>query len=395
MLLYFNACEYKTHTEKVMSRPFQMPRFSDLDKLIYFNRTAAFMHLVFFIVIFFYTKRQQQYQLHMDSTFYSTVSLPSIYSAQVGSVQTNNGIICDLAEANYFKPSGDVLSLQMTSYPRRVEPSIEPLSLNFLIWFFFLLSFLFQGPLLEYFGSVVSLLDRRNENKKSHVRHLYHRMFNDPEKTNEFITINILRYIEYSISASVMMIAISLLSGNFNAESVAYIATLCFTCMLLGWIAEFCFRISMILENPETASKMDPLLSESGEMGLKKRPSGSQNNTPLPRDLPRMCRFIAYMSHALGWICLLVPWSFIIQRYSALFVVSGGCDARSSTTMTPPSWLMFVFVGQGFLFLAFGFVQIYQFNRPSNRMRAEFAYITLSLLAKSILGLTVSANLFM
>ena len=64
------------------------------------------------------------------------------------------------------------------------------------------------------------------------------------------LTINWLRYVEYSVSASVMMLCIALVSGILDLHLLMCIFFLTFACMLLGYGAEILLRISQVLEEP-------------------------------------------------------------------------------------------------------------------------------------------------
>lgn len=193
---------------------------------------------------------------------------------------------------------------------------------------------------------------------------------------------------EYSVSASLMLVLLSLLSGMANAEVLGATALLSFSCMILGWVAEFCFRLGVVIERWE----MDPSKRPNEEDGV---PLVTQDPfSGLAHSLPIMCRTIALVSHLLGWLCVVYPWFFILMRYLAIFQSPGGCPSGVGS-LSPPDWLRWVFVGQAILFLLFGLVQVYQFRYPMERMKPEAAYIVLSLGAKTLLGLTVSANLLM
>lgn len=326
-----------------------------------FNRLAALVHVLLFYLVWSGAKTRLDYNLFVDATYYAG-------SNGTETVYMTGLAICDFAPPNSFSPSKD-LTLQITTYPQ--ETSFW-LSLNNLILAFFALSAVFQGVFVELYPKVPTWLIGYGKEQSENIaprKHLYNEMF-DEDDIHARMTINFMRYIEYSISASIMVVVISILSGMANGEILAYTATLSFACMILGWIAEFCMRLSKVIDSWEIQSNV------------------------AHRSLPVMCKTIALVSHILSWICIVVPWIFIFARYNAFFDTAGGCPGRGDK-MTPPDWLRWVFYGQGLFFLAFGLVQVYQFRNPDERMKPEVMYIALSIGAKALLGMSVSANLFL
>lgn len=349
--------------------------------VIYLNRAAVTGHLLLFLFVYRMSTRTQEYGLHIDDSYYSTSTADTspVFSTRVGWGQDSYNIICDLVHPNYFSPS-KTLSLQITHYPR--DTGIF-LSINYLVMAFFLLSACFQ------------LSTEWHDAGNCVKQHLYHSMFPPGDLlAPAYMTINYMRYVEYSISASLMLVIIALLSGITNQETLVCFALLSFTCMLLGWIAEFCLRLANVEDQIETEleKKMDPPIEQL--MNFQDKPTAP---TPKPKHIhkfPEECKNIGWLAHMLGWVCIVIPWLFVLFRYNSLFSPSGGCTSNTLGAPSPPQWIQIIFVGQGMLFILFGFVQTYQFNYPSDRMRPEIFYITLSLTAKAILGMTVAFNLF-
>ena len=112
-----------------------------------------------------------------------------------------------------------------------------------------------------------------------------------------------------------------------------------------------------------------------------------------------------WMSRWIIWDHNLAFWSSdTFARECAKFsnstdavTIPNGCDPvamSKETSIEPPFWVLLIMVSQAISFGFFGFVQIYQFVYPQNRMEAEYAYIVLSVVAKSILGWSIGSGLF-
>lgn len=174
---------------------------------------------------------------------------------------------------------------------------------------------------------------------------------------------NPLRFIEYSISASLMLICIALLSGIRNAMLVAALGLLTAACMLCGLVAEFLLW-----------------RSHTDEM-IAQRPT---------------YKYFAWAAHLTGWACM-------IGAYGTLWWSTG--VTLSSASLRPPAWVWGIIISQMVLFMSFGAVQLAQFcydyegrrqrEEPAIYTYAEFWYILLSLTAKFVLAWTIYASALM
>lgn len=63
------------------------------------------------------------------------------------------------------------------------------------------------------------------------------------------VYINWLRYVEYSISATVMLVSISLVAGVNDLDVLVCMSIMCGSCMLLGMVAEYSFRMHIFLKS--------------------------------------------------------------------------------------------------------------------------------------------------
>lgn len=154
--------------------PYQPIKVENLIKL---NRVAALAHLALFAYVYFWSTKTVEYRLHMDSTFYSRVPTPAIYSSMVGPNEAPNMLICDLAESNFFSPGPDT-TLQLTQYPKTTDIYI---SINSLVMSFFILSAIFQMLGVELFSKIRSRWI--GHSPTGEIKQLYHEMFDTVNTT--------------------------------------------------------------------------------------------------------------------------------------------------------------------------------------------------------------------
>ena len=152
--------------------------------------------------------------------------------------------------------------------------------------------------------------------------------------------INVLRWVEYSISASIMMIAISLLVGIYDAMSLLMILGLSAIMNLLGLVMEI---------HNQTTKKTN------------------------------------WLSYWIGCLAGIVPW-IVVAFYMWL-----GADNGSSA----PTFVYWIFVSIFVFFNCFAINMVLQYKKVGpwkNYIYGELVYITLSLVAKSLLAWQVFAG---
>jgi hypothetical protein len=207
------------------------------------------------------------------------------------------------------------------------------------------------------------------------------------------------RYVEYSVSASLMMVSIFMSFGLLDSYLHLCVFWLTFLCMMLGLTADVIrHHIREILD-----------------------------------DRMHMRQLVVNL-HYVSWIAMLVPWIIllcvIIDFQNHTFEEScnrisfniTAVDCTDGTTTTPisadqnvPTFVWVIFLGLGILFNLFGFVQRWQFNQEfdfgmfsikgccgrnkqylvhrtstydaeTTGVTTEAAFLTLSLTAKLFLG---------
>ena len=148
------------------------------------------------------------------------------------------------------------------------------------------------------------------------------------------------RWVEYTLTASIMSTIIAYLSGLRDEASLIAVAALVGTTMLFGGLVELVAR---------PASE------------------GAWRDDISVRVLPH---FMGYMPYIFAW--LLILYSF--------FGSGGACAA--------PAFVYAIVVGQFVLFSAFVFPQLYQlYHPPRDFYKGELGFITLSFISKALLGI--------
>jgi hypothetical protein len=203
------------------------------------------------------------------------------------------------------------------------------------------------------------------------------------------------RYVEYSLSASCMIVAIFVSFGVL--ESYLHVSAFALTmlCMLIGLVAD-CVRY----------------LSDTNDLNI-------------PQVFLMKLRRVALGLHNIAWVPMAVVWGIIwvLVLDLAMGTFWEVCESPAEGGKVP--WFVwFVTIGQFMLFNAFGYVQRLQFRKqfdiyrytlgwsgltlnPSylcpnptydpvaTGMATEWQFVVLSLVAKSLLGWTIFSQVLM
>jgi hypothetical protein len=330
------------------------------ETLYYYNFFTAFLHALSAILIFALSVniKQEVGTVEQCSTrnFTTTVG-PYLPAACWGDVRNNT------------RPSFNIQPEQ--EFDLKVYYAV-------LITTFFSLSAIFQA------GQGISYEDYK------------HRV-----ETND---VNYLRYIEYSLSASFMMVAISCSLMIYDIYSHVLVFTCTMICMLIGLVSDF--------------------LRMTARQIREQEPQGGFWDLCL-RDLEHL----KWFTHGLGWVAIMVPYCFVFAiSYLRAILRSSDCLQKLDDTAEPvPGFVHLIIISQFALFSSFGLVQLFQFRDypfyyktvtpdhmagsvqiptpyPINStgykegvkrigMAAEHRFITLSAIAKTLLGWLIAANI--
>ena len=154
------------------------------------------------------------------------------------------------------------------------------------------------------------------------------------------------RWLEYTFSASVMYLAIAFPTGILGRETLISGFGLIATTMFFGLLCEYLAR-------------------------------------PKRGDQWKNSFAIRITPHLLGYIPQCFAWFIIVLQFLD----------RPTGAPSPPSFVYALVLTELFLFFSFGLIQLYQQrSSPSKYIRGEFAYITMSFLAKGSLGIILFTN---
>jgi len=277
----------------------------------------------------------------------------------------------------------------------RAKTKTFTLSLQLLIFSFHFLSFLFQGGIPVY-SLVYNSCSLSND---QYVKDIKER------------GVNSWRFVEYSISATLMLVCIALVSGIDEYYALFSIVVLTSVTMILGLAVELLFDDQLIKFNvhKKQLDKLSKLnLKNASMLGgglvLNNVSTISENNLePFIRELKKLgkniekyrnnVRKVGLIVHFTGWVTMLSAYGGIIVKHYLLSI--------QISNVQPPWWVTFAIFAIMSLYLIFGGIQLVQIyikqrghpNLEAKNIQVELAYIYNSLITKTILGWVIILNL--
>ena len=238
--------------------------------------------------------------------------------------RVNSNLTCPLGSRT-FETSDGKFCIEATTQPVSCNDDDEcyGIDLGWLIISFHLLSFLFQG-----FAAITNF-------KGPILGYKYSDMVENSK--------NPLRFIEYSFSASIMLIAIALLNGVTDINLITSIAVLTAACQLCGLAVEFVEKKS-----------------------------------------------IKILLHLTGW--LQFCWAYGIIGHAFFQSVNA---AQDNSGTGPPNFVYAIVIVLFLLYASFGFVQLTELITDLNPFTKEKSYVILSLTAKLFLGWMIFSNVLL
>ena len=215
------------------------------------------------------------------------------------------------------------------------EITAHSLSLTWLIAVFFFLSFAFQ--MVAYFPQLYAYEDLLRKGRHP------------------------LRFIEYSLSSPLMLVAIALLCGIFEQYALIGICLAMFSCNILGLLAEHLAS----MKPKEKVDEEDRLLRTVDDKAQ------SEHLT------------VMWIAHVAGWVCVVGAWLPILLAFSV---------GNSEGTVAAPDFVYGIIATMFILFNTFGVNQLLELSGVYGHETAELVFIMLSLLSKSLLGWLIFAN---
>jgi len=163
------------------------------------------------------------------------------------------------------------------------------------------------------------------------------------------------RWIEYSMSASVMTLIIAYVTGSMVQQVLFMLFTLTLVTMFFGHLHEVICRPA----SPDAWAE--------------------------PSILWRL------QAHFLGYIPQIAAWGILIAQF--MQVASRTFRDRNGKEITMPAYVYAIVFGEVLLFWSFGLVQlVVSLRKPADYVKGEIAYQSLSLGSKGLLGLVLLAN---
>lgn len=294
----------------------------------------------------------------------------------------------------------------------RAKTETFTVSLQLLIFSFHFLSFLFQGgiPLHSLCYAKCSL------SNKEYVKNIKER------------GVNSWRFVEYSVSATLMLICIALVSGIDEYNALFSIVILSFVTMVLGLVVELLFddkllEFGMLKQNYSKSNGLDCKIVEciannEALLCATDNVSKRQNHSILTSE-----QYILYLTdinnklqsidvakkaakkyrntiYNIGLIVHFTGWVTILSAYGGV-IIKHYLFSIGMTEMQPPWWVTFAIFAVMTLYLIFGGIQLAQIyikqKQPANlkekNIQIELAYIFNSLITKTILGWVIILNL--
>jgi hypothetical protein len=285
----------------------------DVEYVSQLNLINAFVHFVFFVLTLFFSVRNGEGRMKG---------------------YTSDIISCwNRVDENEFTITNIVAPSEILSRSTLIKV---------LLCAFFLLSALFQG----YAG-----LREHGEVFKRNMRE------DRPQ---------VLRYTEYSLSASCMMVLISLSFGVLEHSILVGIFALTFLCMIIGLFADV-FRYVHLKNDKES-------------------------------DIKILLKNFALYAHVTSWFAIILPWVFLGIVYHRFSTSGDVCENVAEV----PSFVIIIIIAESLLFLSFGFVQFEQFSayglfsfcdaaKDLSKIgpRTEGTFVYLSLVSKVTLGMLI------
>ena len=230
---------------------------------------------------------------------------------------------CAAGSRNFETNSGNFCIGTVTTPIDCEDNNCYGVDLGWLVISFHILSFIFQSlaALTNFTGPILGY------------------KYNDMIDNNR----NPLRFVEYSFSASIMLISIALLNGVTDINLITSIAVLTSSCQLCGLAVEY-------IENIK----------------------------------------IKYLIHFNGW--LQFCWAYGIIGHAFLKSIDA---SESSSDIKPPDFVYIIVIVLFLLYSSFGLVQLCELFMEIKPYTKEKTYVLLSLTAKLFLGWMIFSNVLL
>jgi hypothetical protein len=182
------------------------------------------------------------------------------------------------------------------------------------------------------------------------------------------------RYFEYSVSATLMIIALYALTGIRDVYTLIFVGVLNSMCMLFGELADCLRRVEHLIYNTENQNTNNVMHTAINDFIKEHK-----------------IWLYKYVIHCFGWVHIIVYWIVLLVHLNITKNKAWPCSLYSETI---PDFVSVIFGAVFVIFTLFGLVQFYSFIRigkqPENYYKIStqtlFAYTILSLVGKTMMG---------
>jgi 5-bromo-4-chloroindolyl phosphate hydrolysis protein len=181
--------------------------------------------------------------------------------------------------------------------------------------------------------------------------------------TNKFLLAPTVRFIEYSITAPLMTVGVALQSGIMHTHTLLMLATLSWTCMMVGLCSEKTWMAKSTMSEKLKAIK--------DEITIKEYAAERKQLDEL--------RKIIYITQTVGWALFVITFYVVISAFQAS---QETCDSPEKA----PKFIWAILYGQFLFSASFGVMQILEIVGAVSKDKADMGYIFLSFWSKTYLG---------
>lgn len=233
---------------------------------------------------------------------------------------------------------------------------VYKLSLFWLIVSFHMLSFVFQIgiPVTDFVANTFQLGCGRNCHKH-YVKDVLER------------GVNSLRFIEYSISASIMLVCLAIISNILKLYSLIGIGVLSAATMLFGLVAEVLFSDKYLAVDMTKKIEMKSVEPQAlvgratfnNEFIVRDLPVDDQPVPKYPEDaLAKDLRRLGWIAHFSGWITMGAAYGGILVQHFFWSVQKS--EEANPDGPSAPDFVRFLIIALAILYNIFGFSQLFQ-----------------------------------
>jgi hypothetical protein len=174
-----------------------------------------------------------------------------------------------------------------------------------------------------------------------------------------------IRFVEYSFSAAVMIVAIALQIGIMHTHTLLLLATVTWATMLCGLVTE---KINAVIRG----------ISYTHANEYKSLKDGSHlDGTNFDARAKCELRKVMIISHCIGWVLIIVAFAVLVSTFH-----QHSCDSPHGA----PKFVWAIIYGEIGLFASFGVVQLLQIVGAIDTTQSEMGYVCLSFASKTLLG---------